>query len=158
MIEFCGNLQGQARKYAFKQVNKHSIIGSIIAAVLATIAIILLAVFVDVIILVFLVLPPTLILVSIFAKSSKSIEASIFPERIVVDKDCIISSSAEFRDERELSQINSIIDFGEFYQIIFDAKYESNKYICQKDLITKGTIEDFEKLFENKIVRKYKSK
>ena len=29
--------------------------------------------------------------------------------------------------------------------------------ICQKDLIIEGTIEEFEKLFEDKIVRKYET-
>lgn len=53
---------------------------------------------------------------------------------------------------------NNPIMYGEFYDIIF---YFSNKVlncICQKDLIVEGTMEEFEKLFEDKIVRKYEKK
>ncbi|MCL2822105.1 MAG: hypothetical protein FWD86_02775 [Firmicutes bacterium] len=48
-----------------------------------------------------------------------------------------------------------VIDYGKWYHIIFSRRDEKKNYVCQKDLIVKGTIEDFERLFEGKIVRKY---
>ena len=46
-----------------------------------------------------------------------------------------------------------VYDFSEFYAIKFYFGNKSNKFICQKDLITKGTLEEFEALFEGKIER-----
>ena len=57
--------------------------------------------------------------------------------------------------------IKQIADYGEFYQIkLYFAAYvgfEFNIFICQKDLITKGTLEEFEKMFDEKLVRSEKN-
>ncbi len=87
MIEFSGKLQGDARKFAIKQMNK--IVASIIVAVLVAIAVVLLAVFVDIIILVFLVLSPAVVLAAIFAKPSKDAEANHFPTQINIENDSL---------------------------------------------------------------------
>lgn len=48
-------------------------------------------------------------------------------------------------------EIQSIEDHGEWYNFIFKRR---TKFIAaQKDLITKGTIEEFEKIFEEVLVR-----
>lgn len=60
-----------------------------------------------------------------------------------------------------VSGIKKIEDYGEFYQIkLYLASYVGfafNIFICQKDLLTKGTLEEFEKMFKNKIVRSEKN-
>lgn len=154
MIEFCGNLQGQARKFAIKQMNKISVVASIIVAVLVAIAAVLLAVFVDIIILVFLVLSPAVVLAAIFAKPSKEAEANYFPKQIHIYKDTLVCKGENFEYERELSFVESVVDYGEFYQILFDIEHECDKFICQKNLITQGSLDDFEQLFNGKIERK----
>lgn len=57
--------------------------------------------------------------------------------------------------------IKQIIDYGEFYQIklyfVAHIGFEFNIFICQKDLLTKGTLEEFEKMFDDKIVRSEKN-
>ena len=45
-------------------------------------------------------------------------------------------------------------DFGEYYVLIFRDSGNFSQIICQKDLLTNGTIEQFEELFDGKIVRK----
>lgn len=55
---------------------------------------------------------------------------------------------------KSLSRVKKVIDAGEWYYIIFKFGDIGNSWICQKNLLTQGTIEDFEKLFETKIVRK----
>ena len=55
---------------------------------------------------------------------------------------------------KSLSRVKKVIDAGEWYYVIFRFGDIGNSWICQKNLLTQGTIEDFEKLFENKIVRK----
>lgn len=51
-----------------------------------------------------------------------------------------------------LKKVKKVVDENEFYSIIYQDY--SNCLICQKSLLTKGTIEEFEKLFEGKIIRK----
>lgn|GEM_PF-2504130 len=65
---------------------------------------------------------------------------------------------------KTISDVRKVIDYGEWYEIVFYGRkngyYADEKNllycICQKDLIVTGTIEDFEKLFEGKIIRKHK--
>lgn len=50
--------------------------------------------------------------------------------------------------------IKGVRDFGEYYVLIFRDSGNFSQIICQKDLLTNGTIEQFEELFDGKIVRK----
>ena len=49
--------------------------------------------------------------------------------------------------------IKGVRDFGEYYVLIFRVSGNFLQIICQKDLLTNGTIEQFEELFDGKIVR-----
>ena len=49
--------------------------------------------------------------------------------------------------------IKEVRDFGEYYVLIFRDSGNFSQIICQKDLLTKGTIEQFEELFDGKIMR-----
>lgn len=52
----------------------------------------------------------------------------------------------------EIDQVKKIRDDGKYYSIIYADI--SNAIICQKSLLVEGTLEEFEALFEGKIVRK----
>ena len=49
--------------------------------------------------------------------------------------------------------MKKILDCGEVYYIIFRFGDITNAWICQKDNIVNGTIEDFQALFQSKIVQ-----
>lgn len=51
----------------------------------------------------------------------------------------------------KLDKISTVEDRGEFYSI----PEIDTAVLCQKSLLVEGTIEEFEKLFEGKIIRKY---
>lgn len=55
-----------------------------------------------------------------------------------------------------IEEVEKILDYGSFFDIKIYSPTKIFNCICQKDLIVEGTIEKFEKLFEDKIVRKYK--
>lgn len=57
-----------------------------------------------------------------------------------------------------IEEVEMILDHGSFFDIKIYSPTRIFNCICQKDLIVEGTIEEFEKLFEDKIVRKYKTK
>jgi len=86
---------------------------------------------------------------------SRKERASIIPKRIYTEEDTIVCVADKYVEYRLLSDVKQVRDFGEFYEIIFPFGKISEKFICQKDLLTIGTIEDFEKLFDGKIVRKH---
>ena len=59
---------------------------------------------------------------------------------------------------KSIQDIKEIRDMGNFYAIIFYFPNMDRRFICQKDLLVEGTIEEFEELFKDKIVRKYGTK
>lgn len=56
----------------------------------------------------------------------------------------------------EMDQVKRVRDDGKYYSIIYADI--SNAIICQKSLLVEGTLEEFEALFEGKIVRKKSKK
>ena len=54
----------------------------------------------------------------------------------------------------KLSKVKKVIDYGKYYYLYLNRVDPSNGIVCQKDLLTEGTVEQFEKLFEGKIKRK----
>ena len=57
-------------------------------------------------------------------------------------------------DVRNINDIKKIVDYGDWYKIYFYFPHKSNAFICQKDLIMQGTIEEFEEMFAGYIVKK----
>jgi len=98
----------------------------------------------------FLIIP-----LSAYIPQSRQKRASITPKRIYTEEDTIVCVADKYVEYRLLSDVKQVRDFGEFYEIVFPFGKISEKYICQKDLLTIGTIEDFEKMFDGKIVRRY---
>ncbi len=52
--------------------------------------------------------------------------------------------------EQNVRNVRWVLDFGEWYHIVFRSKFDQGRFVCQKDLLVKGTIEEFESLFEEK--------
>ena len=83
-----------------------------------------------------------------------------YPSRILIDikEKEIFGEYRKGAGSRSIDDVKKVIDMGRFYDIIFYFPNQWANCICQKDLIVEGTIEEFEKLFEDKIVRKYATK
>lgn len=80
------------------------------------------------------------------------------PSRLIVENDTISYLAIGAKNSlvsRPVSKVRKVIDMGDWYYIIFKFGDITNSWVCQKNLIIKGTIEDFEKLFDEKIIRKY---
>ena len=56
--------------------------------------------------------------------------------------------------KKSLNSIKRIIDLGEAYYISFRTRPYYFNFLCQKDLLVEGTLEEFEQLFDGKIIRK----
>lgn len=153
MIEFSGKISGQTLNYTLNQERNRGLISASIVSVLLAIAVVVVAILYDTIFFIGLAFPVIFIVISIFAKPSKSTYNLILPQKVYIEGDTLVSENEKFSFSRSLDQVESVIDFGEGYHIKFYSAYRCPKFICQKSLLTKGTIEEFEKLFEGKIIR-----
>lgn len=155
MIEFNGYLTGTAEKYFHKKVQsfgrKLLFIGmSLVLPLIISIASwthrwgLILAY-----IGMYFAVPP---LVSIL-RSEKEMVA-MTPHKIFVQDEYIVCVADKYTEAKAISDVKVVRDFGEFYDIAFPFGNVSEKFVCQKSLLSKGTLEDFEALFEGKIERK----
>lgn len=89
-----------------------------------------------------------------FIPKSKKEWKSLTPKRIFIDEDCIVCVADKYTDTKYIDDVKKVYDRDEYYELVFPVGKISEKFICQKDLLSKGSIEEFEALFEEKIERK----
>lgn len=75
---------------------------------------------------------------------------------ITIDEEKIVQESPLWPKpvEKPIKKIKKVLDYGDCYYVIYGDM--NNSIVCQKDLLTEGTIEEFESLFQGKIIRKEK--
>ncbi len=104
---------------------------------------------------------PACVLAVTFIPTPEKEKKLLTPAKVTIDVeyDEIFTENEDFCVTKNLSEVTVVYDMGEWYHIHFGCKYDRwARFICQKDLIQGATIEEFEKLFENKIVRKFSAK
>lgn len=72
---------------------------------------------------------------------------------IKIEDGYIIRSGYTGVQKKPLIKVKKVIDAGGWYYIVFKWGDTTNAFVCQKDLIRQGTLEDFENLFQGIIVR-----
>ena len=152
MIEFKGELSDVCKKYMLKK-ETHKLAAIIINIPFFVVAIVVafiwhwsMVIALPVILLftILLCMPP-----------SKRDYGAIFPLMIrIKDNGDMIVKGERFYWEQSISQVKSVTDNGDWYHIFFYYPHTNPRFVCQKNLISNGTIEEFEKLFEGKIIRK----
>ena len=154
MIEFTGILSGSAKKRFLKRVanygQKYLVIGELFVLPI----IILIAVKMEnwIPIGAYLGYSILILLLPRIPKSKKEVDA-IIPKKVYIEDGSIICVAEKYVEYRNLADVKRIHDFGEYYELRFSFGKISEKFICQKNLITKGTLEEFENLFRDKIIR-----
>lgn len=89
-----------------------------------------------------------------YIPKSKKEEKSLTPRKIFVSDETIVCIADKYTESQSIHDVKKIKDYGDFYDLIFPIGRYSEKFICQKELLSKGTLEEFEALFEGKIERK----
>ena len=84
-----------------------------------------------------------------FKKGNKD----VLIKRVYVEGSHIFSVSSNGTYKFKIKSIKKVTDYGEFYFIEFSKFLAVEDIVCQKNLLTKGTLEEFEALFEDKLVR-----
>lgn len=156
MIVFSGYLHYTAQTYLMKKMQKITLKGAICMFLLLGIPSLL--AWIHFKIWVFLVMS-LLGTVWMFVLTW-TVRRDAYPTRITIDikENEIFGEYRKGAGNRSIDDVKKVIDMGEFYDILFYFPSQWSNCICQKDLIVEGTIEEFEKLFEDKIVRKYEKK
>lgn len=75
-------------------------------------------------------------------------------KKVFINEDIITSVSDSSIISNRITDVKEVQDYGEFYYIVFPCRFITSIFVCQKELLSSGTIEDFEALFEGKIMRK----
>ena len=155
MIEFKGNLTAESKRFLLRKQIKMQILSSSIAISLFLLPIIFSAIFLNIMLL-WLVLPLVLLAVFSLFKTSKSSQKTFMPTRIYLDleEETILQECEKAERFHILSSVKSVIDYGDWYYLVFNYEDRDPYFVCQKDLLTQGTLEEFEALFEGKIVKK----
>ncbi|MBQ8288387.1 MAG: hypothetical protein IJX76_06405 [Clostridia bacterium] len=135
-----------------RRESKFSFIGGIVTAILFGIPTIIAAIMIH---WIFIICIPVLIAIPFVAgmPPSPKVYTLILPSKVTISTDTsiITSASEKFRVECSIDQVVKVIDMGEWYQIYVENK--EGRFICQKSLLSVGTLDEFEQIFEDKIVR-----
>lgn len=155
MIKFSGNLSEECKKVLGKSQLRYSAIGGWITALLFSIIVTVLTIKCSTLYALFY----SVCILSGVASSvpiNKKYRERVCPNIIVIENNVITSSGEHFFQERNVEDIKRIDDFGNYYRILFLFPHQSPLFLCQKDLLADGTIEEFEERFADLIVRKEK--
>lgn len=154
MIEFNGCLTGASEKFLFEKLIKSFQISTIFAFTMVLPFIILLVKTFQALFILYIYFAFFLGLMILYRIIIPKAIKSGIPKRISIMDNKMVCVSDDFTEKRSIELVKKVYDYGEFYFISFYFGKTSCYFICQKSLLTQGTIEDFEKLFDGKIVRK----
>lgn len=157
-IEFSGMLDGEAKKFAVKQFNKYMMRLLLIVAVgLLPASLLLLTYNISVCYILgwvgigVLGLSVVLMVCALIVNAACGYK-DVCNRNVVVEDGEIKYSSGKYSDKKSVESVQKVVDYGEFYRIVFSESFASaDDCICQKSLLCSGTTEDFETLFEGKM-------
>lgn len=155
MVEFCGELSDSCKSYVQKSMTKVASFAALITLVVLSIPIIIVTILWHWIVILFLLIPIlALIFTSIPKLNSPMKVLNLYlPQKMAIQNGIINIECKKLTQSRPMSAVKKVVDLGEWYQIIFYFPQKSLYFVCQKNLITKGSIEEFEEIFEGKIIQ-----
>lgn len=155
MIEFSGYLSGSAEAFFYKKSRYLGLGFLLVGMILVLPTIIVLSVRLNdaAPTIVYCAIFPVLCLLSLIPKRKKE-KRRLTPKRIYTEDDCITCVANGYVETKFVDDVKMVVDHGEFYEIIFPFGKVSDKFICQKDLLTQGSLQSFEELFKGKVIKK----
>ena len=157
MIEFRGSLSDKAKRFLSHKIINMGILIITVAFTTILIPILMLCFLLNywyILIGYVFSYGITLLVGCFYWRFSKAVQLSI-PERIVFDRNKILSYTAQGQIIQHCDDVKRVIDYGDWYYLEFAMGKKSFEFICQKNLIVSGTLEEFESLLIEKIVKKH---
>ena len=144
MIEFKGEISETCKKYALRQALLFAIILIILELTVVGIPFILMGIYLNfwLMYIAWAVIGVPLTLYVIIHN-----EGYYYPISITIENKEICLEAEKWCTTRKLEDVKKVKDLGEFYHIVFYFPNKLSDCLCQKNLITQGTIEEFEQLF-----------
>ncbi len=155
MISFRGELSKEAKKFIRKKHKKAGIILSVIGSIIFAIPVILLGILWNPLAYIFFVVVACIPFLTIVGWSFEwdyltqiDFENGQFYVYFTKKND----TQQTYGGARDFEDVKSVVDYGDFYYIEICGK--ASAYVCQKDLLVEGSIEQFEEMFADRLVRK----
>ena len=148
MIEFNGQLTGKSKQFVINNMRRGLLVLSTVVFLFLGIPITVFAMAYNYM-LFFLLIPVGIIFLNPFCQSDNM--KNPFVAKITIEDERVIYEHGNVYNSYDISEVIEVIEYQEYYHILFN-NFNKN-YVCQKDLLTQGTIEEFEALFEGKITR-----
>ena len=155
MIEFKGEINGASKKFLIKYLTLAQFLCSLIVSVLAFILIAVFALTVSSLAWVCLI-PVSVLLVGSLIPPTKNAQKLFVPKCVFIDltEGSVVQVCEKTERFHMLENVKCIIDYGEWYYFKFCYSDRDPYFVCQKNLLSQGTLEEFEILFQDKIIRK----
>lgn len=153
MIEFTGIPTGEFKDICVRRHKKDAMKYALIFGAIISTVIIALTFLLDKLIVLFLAVPAVLIAASAIWPIKKE-QYKLFSKNITIAKDGEMVAETHFGEIlRAVSQVEEVVDVGGGYIIKFYHEHRTDFFLCQKDLLVKGTLDEFENFFKDKITR-----
>ena len=98
--------------------------------------------------------PLSSLLFSVFATISKKSKERANIKKVIIKDDKISIISEEISPKRTVKRVKKVCDYGEYYELVFSPFDLLSVCVCQKSLLSKGSIKEFEELFADKLIKK----
>ncbi len=157
-IEFNGYISGAAERYFWKKTRQLGEKALLFGALFMFPMIVVIAIstkFVEICIVYLLAILAIPILSRI--PKSKREKLRLLPNRIYTEDDAVVCVTQNEVQRKWIKDVKALREYDEFYELVFSFGNISNRFLCQKNLLVKGTLKDFEELFEGRIERFTKS-
>ena len=73
--------------------------------------------------------------------------------KVIIKDDIITIISEESSTKKNIKRVKKVRDYGEFYELVFSPIDLLSVCVCQKSLLSKGSIKEFEELFSDKLIK-----
>lgn len=158
MIEFCGEMSKKCRKRILKTNYKGGLLAGFLTTLVFIWPIVLLGITRS---WLFFTAVPVLFLIpfSVGIPPSKKNMGLLIPSKISIftEDKTILWQSDKRTDEKSFDDVKTVVDEGEWYVFKFCYSQRDIRFVCEKELLSNGTLDDFQKAFEDKIVKRENS-
>lgn len=154
MVEFRGYITGAAEQHFWRRARKLGVTIMYVSLLLFLPIMVILAIsFKNWIILGGYGLMYILIPLAALIPQSKKDKLRVMPHHIYTEDGYIVTIVGGREEYRLIRAAKVVLDYGEFYEVRFPMGKMNEKFICQKNLLVRGSLKEFESLFKGKIRR-----